>query len=198
MGDWRTIVSLVYKARRDPLERPRILWEISCHLSSASSHVDPTRAGLLLPQRTHPGFYNLVESVYSYYRDPNPDSLRRAVWAIAGEAVKPCMPDPRVEEEIARRDKRMKIIGVIMGLLLPALFIASFLANVAVGVLIVVVGAMLWYAIRVEGSRYHRLMVEEAWNKCTLTSRDLWNILSGKPSLPSIFEILGIPEPTLD
>ncbi len=139
-----------------------------------------------------------MESVYSYYRDPNPDTLRRAVWAIAGEAVKPCMPDPRIEEEIARSDKRMKTIGVIMGLLLPALFIASFLANVAVGVLIVIVGAMLWYAVRVEGSRYHRLMVEEAWNKCTLTSKDLWHILSGRPSLPSIFEILGIPEPTLD
>jgi len=85
-----------------------------------------------------------------------------------------------------------------MGILLPTLFLASFYASVIIGVVIVLIGALLWYMIRVEGSKYHKLQIEDAWSQCKLNVTEIEKILSGTSPLPSLFEILGIPEPRLD
>ncbi len=198
LNDWREVVLQIYRARKSVFETREIIWRISCTLALRGRSIDPTRAQLSLHPNLNSGFKNLVLTIAGFWKKPDPDTLRNSIYIISKEINRPCGRDRRIEEMLEALDKRMKIYGMIMGVLLPALFIASFYASILVGIIIVLIGATLWYAIRVDGLKYRELHLEDAWAKCTVSIDELERILKGEPTLPSVFEILGIPPPRLD
>ncbi len=193
----RVILSL-YASRRGALRASEAAWTAACTLAAAGhGRVDPSKAGLALARRRDPpGLYTLVDAVRGYVSQPSREKLVEAVEALASELASPCSPDPRLEEERRRMEERMKMYGGLLGLLLAVIFAAGLYASVTAGLLALGSLVAVWAGISLEGRRFHRLNVESAWRRCTLDPDAIEEAVSG-PSLPSPFDLLGLPRPEL-
>ncbi len=104
-------------------------------------------------------------------------ALLAAVSAV--EAGTPCWRDRRLVAERDKLEKRMRLYGAALALSIPAAIIATILLD---PISIVPAGAaiaVLWAAIRRDGTRFASLNIEIAWRECRLTVRDLEEILGG-------------------
>ena len=134
-----------------------------------------------------------VSSIVSYALNPSPASLRALLASVGGALVRPCSVDPRLEAERARVEEVMKRLGLLLGLTLPILFVASLLYNPAIALASVAVAAARWGVVRRRGARFRLLNLESAWLSCRLSLEELVRIVAGK-DLPSVAELLGAPE----
>jgi len=191
-------VVLVYKARRGEAARPAAITVLACTLASWTRGIDPSRLALTLLRPDPAGLHMLYKTLRALAQNPSPEALARALQVVGGELRTPCARDPVLEEERGRLEARMKALGILLGVSLPLLFLASFYVDLLLGLAVLVATAALWYLILAEGSRFRRVNIEAGWRACVLSPGDLERILSGAPDAPTPFEILGIPRPELE
>lgn len=193
------IIMMIYDYRSGRRGDESTLREISCSLAQVSPGIDASRAELsTLKVDKQLGLHELAASLRKFYEKPSINTLKDAVKAVGSSLAKPCAPAPGIEEELKRLDERMKLLGILLGLTLPVLFLASLIANIVLGVIVIAIAIGLWIMIKRDGDRYQYLNVEKAWHECLFTREVLERTLKGEKPLPSVFEILGIPPPRLD
>ena len=188
----------VYRARRGEVPAWRAAWRIACTLALAvQGRFDLSTAGLGLAGRPRrPGLLGLARLVHEFYSNPSVEGLVALAEAVGGEISTPCHIDPGLEEERQRLESRLRAAGGALGLALAGLFAAGFLADPLIGVAALVVAVAVWAGIARVGGRFHYLNVEAGWRSCTLDPGLVEEAVKG-PTLPSPFEILGLPRPEL-
>lgn len=137
------------------------------------------------------GFAGLVAACVDYARRPSVEGLERVASVIARELARPCFRDPGLEAERARLESSMKRLGLILGLTLPALFVASLAYNPALALGSVAVAAAIWGVVRRVGERFRELNIESSWTACTMKPEDVAAAVLGK-DMPSILDLLGV------
>jgi hypothetical protein len=135
----------------------------------------------------------VLSSLVSYALKPDSRALRTVLARVGRALVTPCSVDPRLEAERSRLEGSMKRLGLLLGLTLPILFVASLLYNPVIALASVAVAAALWGLVRRMGARFRVLNLESAWLSCKLSLEELVRIVSGK-DLPSVAELMGVPE----
>ncbi len=187
---------LVERARRGEIPRARVVsalsWLVASRLSEREA-LEALRRGLKA-RPTPLGLFGLARAMGGFLRRPTLEALDRLVSVLAGELSRPCWADPRLEAERGRFERAMKRLGAVLGLTLPALFVASLLYSPALALASIAIAALLWALVRRVGVRYRMLNLEIAWEKCGLEPSDLEAAISGR-DLPSVYELLGLPYP---
>jgi len=191
-------VMLVYATRRGESPRDEAIRTLSCTLAAWGGELDPYRIPHSVLRPKPLGLLRLYKALREYAGRPSLEGLAVVLEVLGGELRSPCARDPVLEAERERLESRMKTYGALLGVSLPALFVASFYIDVLIGFLVLVAASALWYLILREGGRFRALNIEAGWRACRLSWEDLERILGGAPDAPSPFEILGIPGPRLD
>lgn len=189
-----SVALLVLEARRGTVSRE----EAVAGIAWWSSRIMPARLLLeasrrpLGPERLEQGgFKGLVAACAEYARRPGPGSLARMASAVAGELARPCARDPRLEADRARVEDVMKRLGLILGLALPALFVASLIYNPLLAIGSIAVAAAIWGVVRSAGERFRDLNIESSWAACTMKPGDVLNAILGR-DMPSLLDLLGV------
>lgn len=193
------IILKVYEYRKSSMAEHEVLEAISCSLASLSNEIDVSRISLTtLTVNRLIDFHDLIKSLNTFYKKPTPETLKNAVLALGGQLRLTCTRMQKLDNELKRLDKRMKLYGTLLGATFPVLFIISMYSNLLLGVLVIITAISLWYLIRKDGTRYKYLSIEKAWTECLMTKETLKRLLSGKTPIPSLFEIFGVPPPRID
>jgi hypothetical protein len=137
------------------------------------------------------GFTGLVAACVDYARRPSIDGLERLASSVARELARPCSRDPRLEAERARLEDAMKKLGLVLGLTLPVLFIASLIYNPLLALGSVAVAAAIWGTVRRIGERFRELNIESSWSACTMRPDDVAAAILGR-DMPSLLDLLGV------
>ncbi len=189
-----TVARLVLEARRGSLD----VSDVVASIAWWSSRVMPPR--LLVEASRRPlkpvsgrseGFTDLVAACVDYARRPSIEGLERVVSSVSRELARPCSRDPRLEAERARLEDSMKKLGLILGLTLPALFIASLVYNPLLALGSVAVAAAIWGIVRRVGERFRELNIESSWSACTMRPGDVVAAILGR-DMPSLLDLLGV------
>jgi len=129
--------------------------------------------------RRPPGLAGVASAATRLLRGRSIRDLALLAAVAAAEAATPCTRDKRLVAERDRLERRMRLYGAALALSIPAAIIATILLD---PVSIIPAGAavaLLWAAIRRDGSRFASLNIEIAWRECRLTPRELEEILGG-------------------
>ncbi len=130
------------------------------------------------PQRP-PGLAGVASAATRLLRGRTVRDLALLGAVAAVEAGTPCWRDRRLLAERERLERRMRLYGAALALSIPAAIVATILLDpysiVPAGAAI----ALLWAAIRRDGTRFASLNIEIAWRECRLSVRELEEILGG-------------------
>lgn len=181
-----------------PTAKARILSSI---ISWASSILPPKEVSRslttpIMPRRIEASqsVFILAKTVRGFILKPSLDRLLDMAWTLKEEAYRPCAPTPALARERDRLEGLMARLGLVIGVLFSAFFIASILlaARVSiVGVMIVVMG-LVWYIVRSYGLRYAVLNAEVAWSECSINSpEDLARAVLGYTPMQMFADLLS-------
>ncbi|MEB3851245.1 MAG: hypothetical protein LRS49_01510 [Desulfurococcales archaeon] len=159
--------------------------------ASATRPGEALRARLAGLRARRVGLMGLLSLAVRHAREGSAESLERLAAALAGELSRPCGRDRGLEMERGRLERGMKRLGLMLGVTLPALFVASLLYNPLLALASLAGAAAVWAAVLRLGSRFREAVVECEWSACTLSREELLDIASGR-DLPSAAEMLGV------
>lgn len=185
---------LVLRARRGEAEWSRVVSGVAWWLSSLLPPgllSEASRKPLRPPAEAPDGFRGLVSACVEYAAKPSVEGLERVAYSVAREVSRPCSRDPRLESERARLESSMRKLGLILGLTLPALFLASLVYNPLLAIASVAVAAAIWGAVRRVGARFRELNIESSWTACTMRPEEVQAAVLGR-DMPSLMDLLGV------
>jgi len=146
--------------------------------------------------RVGSGVFMLARIVKEFILKPSIENLIAMAVSVRNEVYRPCSRDPRLESERNRVERVMARIGLVIGIVFSAFFIASIIlaANVEVVLAMTLLMALMWYAVRRYGVRYAMLNAELAWSECSInTVGDLERLVSGYSPMYLLGDLLHGP-----
>ncbi len=189
-----SVALLVLEARRRSLSAAEVVAGVawwSSQVMPARLLVEASRRPLRRAETGVDGFTGLVAACVEYARRPGLESLERMASSVARELSRPCSRDPRLEAERSRLEDAMKRLGLVLGLTLPALFIASLVYNPLLALGSVAAAAAIWGLVRRTGERFRELNIESSWAACTMKPGDVVAAILGR-DMPSLLDLLGV------
>ncbi|MEB3861240.1 MAG: hypothetical protein GSR84_03360 [Desulfurococcales archaeon] len=149
----------------------------------------------LVPANPGPtSVFRLATLLRSYMLKPRLETLMDVAWGIRAEVGRPCSPDLRVMAERDRLERIMAKLGLAIGLLFSAFFIASILlaASIAIVSVMIIVMGLVWYMVRSYGVRYAMLNAELAWAECSVRDpEDLARLILGYTPMQLFADLLS-------
>jgi hypothetical protein len=140
-----------------------------------------------------PGLMRLLALSHRYERSRRLHDMIRLAAAAAAEATRPCMVDPALRMKREMLERRMRLYGLALALIIPAAIAATIIldpvALLPAGAAVVAV----WWLIRRDGERFQAVNIEVAWSECKLTERELAEIIggAGAPDLIMAYIVFG-------
>ena len=187
---------LVLEARRGSIRMSDVIASVawwSSWVMPSSLLVEASRRPFRPLNSERRGFIGLVTACVEYAKMPSIERLERMASTVARELMRPCSKDPRLETERSRLESSMKKLGLILGLTLPALFIASLAYNPLLALGSVAVAAAIWGIVRRIGVKFRELNIETSWSACSMKPNDVIAAILGR-DMPTLLDLLGVTD----
>lgn len=141
-------------------------------------------------RRAAGSFKELVSALRAYISSPTLTGFLNVIGELTRAYNTPCHYPREFIERRRVLEGRMRIYGVILGLVFPLLFILTFLYNAVLAIIALAIAVGVWILIRADGSQLRNLSVEAAWRQCTLSYSEILELLSGVTPAEAV--ILGL------
>ncbi|MCE4602148.1 MAG: hypothetical protein F7C08_00915 [Desulfurococcales archaeon] len=138
--------------------------------------------------------FSLAILLRSYITKPSLESLMDIAWSIRAELNKPCSSDLTAMAERDRLERLMAKLGLVIGILFSAFFVASILlaSSIAIVSVMIIIMGLVWYMVRSYGMRYARLNAELAWAECSIQDpEDLARLILGYAPMQLFADLLS-------
>ena len=141
-------------------------------------------------RRATGSFRGLVSTLKAYISNPTLAGFLSVIGELTRAYNTPCHYPREFIEQRRILEKRMRVYGLILGLVFPLLFILTLLYNAVLAIVALAIAVGLWILIRADGSQLRNLSIEAAWRQCTLSYSEILELLSGVTPTEAV--ILGL------